>query len=132
RGVDDGVGLPVDGGLGVVAPGVGQALRFGAVHVRAVDVEARVDGPDVALRAVGPRRAGVAMGVGGGVDDALAVSQEVAAGGDALAGGDHADVRAVGVHHEELVALEVVAGGLEDQFGAVGGPVGLGVLAAVG
>jgi hypothetical protein len=41
-------------------------------------------------------------------------------------------VGSVGVHDEDLVALQITAGGLEDKALAVGRPIGFGILAAVG
>ncbi len=62
----------------------------------------------------------------------LIVGQEIAACGAAFAGGDHVLVGAIGVHNENLVALEIAAGGLKDEALAVGRPIGFGVFAAIG
>ena len=96
---------------------------------RRVDVVV-VERPDVAVRAVRPRRAAGAGAEGRGVEDAVARREEVGAGRLALAVGDAAAVRAVRVHREDLVARQGALVGLEDQPCSVGGPVGLGVLSS--
>jgi hypothetical protein len=58
------------------------------------------------------------------------VLQKVGAGGAALAGGDHMLVGTVGVHDEDLIAIDLFARGLKDEPLAIRGPVGFGVLAA--
>ena len=68
----------------------------------------------------------------GGVEDVLIVREEIAAGGASLAGGDHMLIRSVGIHYKNLIALQLVARGLEDQALAVWSPVRLGVLTAEG
>jgi hypothetical protein len=70
--------------------------------------------------------------MGGGVENLLAVGVEETAGGASLAGRDHALVAAIDIHGENLIALHVAVGRLEDQLLAVGGEVGLGVLATKG
>ena len=62
----------------------------------------------------------------------LVVGQEVGAGSAAFAGGDHVLIGTVGVHDEDLIALKVATGGLEDETFAIGRPVCFGILAAVG
>jgi hypothetical protein len=41
-------------------------------------------------------------------------------------------VRSIGVHDEDLVALQIAAGGLKDEAFSIGRPIGLGVFTAVG
>ena len=130
RRVHDLAGLPIDGPFGIVAGSIGEPLRFRAVHIRQEQVVAGVDRPDVALAAVRARRALVPRQMRRGVQDAAAVRQEVAAGGDAAARRDHALVRAVRVHDVDLVAGGVSPRGLKHKLGAVRRPVGLGVLAS--
>ncbi len=125
--------LGADGRLGVVGGVLGQPPEVAAVRLRGPDLIGRVDGPDVALRAVGRRRAGVARGVGGGEEHAAAVRGEVGAGGPSFAGRDQRrSAAAIRREAEDLVAGIGRAGRLEDQLPAVGRPVRLGVLAAMG
>src|SRR5207244_2888168 len=97
-----------------------------AVRVRLEDVVAE-ERPRVDAR-VGLRR-GRALGaqvMGRRVEDLAVAGEEVRAGRASLAGRDEALVRAVGVHDEDLVALEPVAlADLEDELRPVPGPVGL-------
>ena len=81
-------GLPVDGGFGIVAVGGGEALQIRAVVFGEENVVAGIDGPDIAFAAVGGGRASGRGEMRGGVEDVLAIGQEVAAGGAALAGRD--------------------------------------------
>jgi hypothetical protein len=60
----------------------------------------------------------------------LIVREKIAASGAALAGGNHVLIGAVGVHDEDLVALQLVARGLEDQPLPIRSPVRFGVLSA--
>src|SRR5207245_4387640 len=79
------------------------------------------------------RRAGGAHAEGRAVEDAVARGKKIGARRLALPVGDHPLTRTVGVHHEDLVAREApLVVGLEDDPFVVGGPVGLGVLAAEG
>ena len=125
--------LPVgrDRRLRVVGGRGEERLRAGAVGVRGVDVVV-VERPDVAAGAIGPRRARRAGADSRGVEDALAVGEEVRAGRLALAVGDPPAAGPVGGHREDLVAREGAFVGLEDQPPAVGRPVRLGVLSAEG
>jgi hypothetical protein len=60
------------------------------------------------------------------------VLQKVRAGGAALTGGYHVLIGSVGVHDEDLIAIQLVARGLENEALAVGGPIGFGILATEG
>src|SRR5208283_592030 len=121
-----------DGGFGIVAGRGGELLHIGAVEVGGEDVVSRINGPHVALGEVGPRRAGRVGQVRRGIKNLVSVREDVAACGAALAGRDHLLAGAVYVHGENLVALQAVAGGLEDQLLAVGREIGLGIRAAEG
>ncbi len=97
------------------------------------NVEAGIHCPHIAAAAVGGRGAGVAGKVRGGVDDVFVVRQEVAAGGDALTGGDQMLVASVGVHDEDLVASVRRSRSLKYKaLAAIGSPIRFGILAAVG
>ncbi len=133
RGEDQRAVLGADGGLGVVGVVVGQADGVRAVGLDAQDLVVGVDLPDVAVRAVGGRRAGGIVEVGRRVEDAAGVGRVVGAGGPPLAGRHQGQrPRAVGGGAEDLVAAVGGMGRLEDQPRAVRRPVGLGVLAAAG
>ena len=102
RGVDDIAGLPVGGGFGVVALGIGEAFLDLAGVVGEEDVVAFKDPPDIALTEVGRGGTGVARQVRGGVENMAVVREEIAASSAALAGGDEAlagaeDVERTGV-----------------------------------
>ncbi len=116
--------------FGVVARRRGERLQAAAVGVRHVDVVAVVDGPDVAARVGRLRRARGAAGVGAGVDDALPIGREIAAGRAPRAGRHAVHAGAVDVHHVLLIAAAAVPRRLENQLPAVGREVGFGVLAA--
>ncbi len=121
-----------DRGLGVVPRRGGEAFDAGAVGVRAEDVVAVVDRPDVAAAEVRLRRAALAAEKRGGVEHVLLVGIEERAGRAALAVAEAAHVRAVDAHRVDLVALAAFARRLEDQVLAIEREVGLGVLAAEG
>ena len=129
---DDPATVPAHRGLGVVAGLVGQLADDFPVIAGQVDIVAGIDRPDVTAAAVRPRGTLGAGLVGGGVEEVLAVGQKVGAGGTPLAGRDHAYVGPVGVHDEDLVALQAVAGGLENDPFAVGRKISFRVLAAEG
>jgi len=62
----------------------------------------------------------------------VVVRQKISAGRAAFAVRNHMLIGPVGVHHENLVALQLVARRLEDQPLAVRSPISLSVLAAEG
>ena len=116
--------------LGVVAVAVRQALQVTAVGLRRPDVVRPVDRPSVTLAHVGRRRARVAARVRRGEQHALVVIVEIAAGGAALAGAHQRALPGPEVIDVLLVARPLSGRRLKDEPGAVGAPVGLGVLAA--
>ncbi len=72
--------VPADGGFRVVPRRIRQASQIAAVGLRGVNRVRTVNGPDVALGIVGPRRACGAGFVRRGKQDALAGGEKVAAG----------------------------------------------------
>ena len=70
--------------------------------------------------------------MGGGEDDLVVALKKIGAGRAGRAGADHLLLAGRKVENVDLVALFVAVPGLENQLAAVGGPVGLGVLAAEG
>ena len=104
-GVENRVGLPVDGRLCVVAVRVRQALLDLAVVGSQEDVVSGKDRPHVAFAAVGRRRALRRPFVRRAVDKVLVVLEKVRARRPSLACGDQLLVRTVGIHQKDLVAL---------------------------
>src|SRR4051812_8119851 len=132
RSVNDLLVFPIDCCFGVIAGSVGQPLERTAIVVSFKDVVARIDGPDVAFAAISCWRAGVAGEMCGGVDDMFPIGEEVAAGSSAFSGGDHVLPGAIGVHDEDLVALQCATRRLKDQPCSTGRPISFGVLTARG
>src|SRR5207248_9642569 len=89
-----------------------------------------VHGPDVAFTSVRGWRTRVTRFLRGRVQDPFVVREEIAACGAAFAGGDHVWTRSVRVHDEDLIALQIVSRGLENDPFSIGRPVGFGVLTA--
>src|ERR1035438_3256592 len=57
RGSEDNLlAVAANGRLGVISGSVGQQLDIAAIKLGSVDIVAAVDGPDVPVRIVGPRR----------------------------------------------------------------------------
>src|ERR1700674_1320724 len=62
-----------------------------------------------------------------GIKNLLPVGIEIAASGTPLAGRNHVSVGAVHVHGEDLIALQIVAGGLQNQLLAVSREIGFSI-----
>jgi len=137
RGKDHRAVHRADGRLGVIGVVIGQPLQVAAVGLGGVDLVVGIDRPDVAVRTVRRRRAGIAGGMGGRKQDALTVFGKIRARRLPLAGRHQrhrvlAGFLAVGGHAEDLVAGIGRMRRLHRQLAAVGRPVGLGVLALEG
>ena len=70
--------------------------------------------------------------MGRGIQNMFVIRQKITAGGAALAGRDHVLDRAVAIHDEDLIALQLVARRLENDPLTIGRPIRFSVLAAVG
>ena len=126
---DDRLSVGRDRRLGVIVGGSEERPEVAPVGSGRVDVVV-VERPDVAVRAVRPRRASRSGAEGRPVEDPVSRRKEVGAGRLAFAVRDAAAIRAVGVHGEDLVAGQRAVVGLEDQPCPIGGPVRLGILAS--
>ena len=131
RGEDDRAAVGRQRAFRVVARRGREAAGVGAVGIGDVDVVV-VQGPDVALRVIGARRAGGSRMLGAGIEDAAVVIEEISAGVAPFAARDRVQVRAVGVHDVDVIAATVAGLALQDEAAAVGGPIGLGILPAEG
>ena len=126
--------LPVGrhGGLGIVGVVPRESLEIAPVRPGGVDLQV-VERPDVAVRAVGGRRAVARVLEGGAVEDPAPSVVEVAAGGAPETVRHPAHVAPIRVHHVLLIAARpdaVLA--LEDQALAVRREIRFGVVAAEG
>ena len=133
RGEDDAIARGREGGFGIVAERRGELQQIRSVGVRREDVEARVHGPYVPHGEVGRGGAGKVEVVRGRVEDPVAARVEIRARCAAVAGADPLPGAGGRIDRVDLVAP--FAGGrrrLEDQRGAVKGPVAFGVLALEG
>src|SRR6266496_3405598 len=117
--------------LGVIAGVRSDAACSLAIGGRDVDVVV-VQRPDISFGIVRTRWARRTGMLGGGIEDAAVVVEEIAARRAALAIRDAMQPRPVDVHDELLIASGVRSLPLEDELPAGAREIGLGVLAAEG
>ena len=124
---DDGLTVGRQRSLGVVALRVGQPLQIVAVGPRGVNVEVH-NGPHIPLRAIRRGRASLSRVERARVQYPLVRLVVVSAGGAPQPVRYAPHVRPIDTHHVLLVATPFSDLTLEDEVGAIGREIGLGIL----
>src|SRR5262249_33192685 len=89
RGEDDVLAVARNSGFGVVSMRFGNWLQIAAIRLGGVHGVSIVDGPNVAVRIIRWRRAGIGSSEGGGVKHARVAGKEIAAGGPTACIAEH-------------------------------------------
>ena len=109
---------------------VSREVKVGHVGIGGENIKARIHRPDVSFRIIRLGRAIGSAQIRGRIQNFFAAGIKVSAGRAAFAIRYHANIRAIHVHGEYLIAFQIVTRRLKDQLLVIRREVSLGILAA--